>query len=95
MAPQAGSAYPCRMLIARQCLIATALLLTAINAGAAEEDALPGVSVDRPIVGDVPPEPGDHPDDPGSFRIGNTDVRISGSITVDATVGGLRPRPNR
>lgn len=95
MAPQAGSPYPCRMTIARRCLTAIALLLAAANAGMAEENALPGVSVDRPIVGEMPPEPGDHPDDPGSFRIGDTDVRISGSVTVDVTVGDLRPRPNR
>ncbi|MER8848342.1 MULTISPECIES: hypothetical protein [Mesorhizobium] len=56
--------------------------------------ALPGVTGDYRIA---KPAPAPQPDDafPGSgngqFKIGNTDVRISGSITVDVGTGGIKP----
>ena len=43
------------------------------------------------------PAPQPEPDDAlpagenGTFKIGNTDVRISGSITVDVGVGAIKP----
>ena len=45
------------------------------------------------------PAPQPEPDDAlpasgnGQFKIGDTDVRISGSITIDMATGGIRP-PN-
>ncbi|WP_189510218.1 hypothetical protein [Mesorhizobium sp.] len=58
---------------------------------------LPGVSGDYRIA---KPAPQPEPDDAlpaggnGTFKIGDTDVRISGSITIDMATGGIRP-PNR
>lgn len=63
----------------------------------AQNGALPGVTGDYRIV---KPAPAPEPDDAlpsngnGQFKIGNTDVRISGSITVDVSAGGIRP-PSR
>ncbi|RWD51925.1 MAG: hypothetical protein EOS36_29650 [Mesorhizobium sp.] len=57
---------------------------------------LPGVSGDYRIA---KPAPQPEPDDGlpaggnGTFKIGDTDVRISGSITIDMATGGIRP-PN-
>ena len=54
--------------------------------------ALPGVNEDYTIV-----QPKPEPDDAlpagqnGALRIGNTDVRISGSIIVDIGAGSIRP----
>ncbi|UCI17181.1 hypothetical protein FJ970_18825 [Mesorhizobium sp. B2-1-8] len=60
----------------------------------AQKGALPGVTGDYRIA---KPAPAPEPDDAfpssgnGQFRIGDTDVRISGSITVDVGVGGIKP----
>ena len=60
----------------------------------AQNGALPGVTGDYRIA---KPAPQPEPDDAlpgngnGQFRIGNTDVRISGSITVDVGAGGIKP----
>ncbi|MCT2578757.1 MULTISPECIES: hypothetical protein [unclassified Mesorhizobium] len=57
---------------------------------------LPGVSSDYRIA---KPAPQTEPDDSlpagsnGTFKIGDTDVRISGSITIDMATGAIRP-PN-
>ena len=61
----------------------------------AQKGALPGVSGDYSIAKPAPvPEPDDAlpSDGNGTFKIGNTDVRIGGSITVDAATGGFKPR---
>ena len=88
----------------RNPLTAVATLAGAIMActGALADDSstqktpLPGVSDDYRIA---KPAPQPEPDDAlpaggdGSFKIGDTDVRISGSITIDMATGGIRP-PN-
>ncbi|MDX8439578.1 hypothetical protein RFM51_08240 [Mesorhizobium sp. VK3E] len=54
---------------------------------------LPGVSGDYRIAKPAPqPEPDDAlpAGSDGTFKIGNTDVRIGGSITVDMATGGTR-----
>lgn len=85
--------------------LATATLLSAILAFGlggqaalakdirpADKAALPGVDGDHAIV-----QPRPEPDEAlpagqnGAFKIGNTDVRISGSIIVDIGTGSIRP----
>lgn len=62
--------------------------------GSPPQKALPGVTGDYRIA---KPAPQPEPDDAfpssgnGQFKIGNTDVRISGSITVDVATGGMKP----
>jgi len=61
----------------------------------AHKGALPGVTSDYRIAKPAPvPEPDDAfpSNGNGTFKIGDTDVRISGSITVDAATGGFKPR---
>ncbi|WP_308642632.1 hypothetical protein [Mesorhizobium sp. GbtcB19] len=78
--------------------IALAALAGALTAGTAFADDsssqnLPGVSGDYRIAKPAPqPEPDDAlpAGSDGSFKIGNTDVRIGGSITVDMATGGTR-----
>jgi len=78
--------------------ITLAVLAGALLAGTpafADDNAsqkLPGVSGDYRITKPAPqPEPDDVPaGSDGSFKIGNTDVRIGGSITVDMGTGGTR-----
>ncbi|TIO79355.1 MAG: hypothetical protein E5X74_10155 [Mesorhizobium sp.] len=79
--------------------IAVAGLAGALMADAAFADdnptqKLPGVSGDYRIAKPAPqPEPDDAQPagDNGAFKIGDTDVRISGSITIDMGTGGIRP----
>jgi hypothetical protein len=60
----------------------------------AQKGALPGVTGDYRIA---KPAPVAEPDDAfpsngnGTFKIGNTDVRIGGSITLDVATGGINP----
>ncbi|TPN93273.1 hypothetical protein FJ980_27200 [Mesorhizobium sp. B1-1-5] len=69
-----------------------------LMAGAALADdrsaqKLPGVSGDYRIAKPAPqPEPDDAlPAGKGSpFKVGNTDVRIGGSITIDMATGGMK-----
>lgn len=85
------SAYFCRMkAFASICM----LPLLAISAHA-EDPNLPGVSKPDAIVTSPPPEPTEVSRDPRSFRVGNTDVRISGDITVDVIIGDIKPSPRR
>lgn len=54
---------------------------------------LPGVTGDYRIAKPAPqPEPDDAlpAGSDGTFRIGNTDVKIGGSITIDMATGGTR-----
>ncbi|QND64412.1 hypothetical protein HB777_11155 [Mesorhizobium loti] len=60
----------------------------------AQKGALPGVTGDYRIAKPAPkPEPDDAfpSNGNGQFKIGDTDVRISGSITVDVGVGAIKP----
>ncbi len=80
-----------------------AISFTAATSGAAfasdtatssQKSALPGVTSDYRIAEPAPqPEPDDAlpAGENGTFKIGNTDVRISGTITVDVGVGGVKP----
>ncbi len=78
-----------------------AALAGALVAGSALADdnspqKLPGVSGDYHIAKPAPqPEPDDAQPagNDGSLKIGNTDVRIGGSITIDMATGGMKP-PN-
>lgn len=74
-------------------LVPLAALAPAIPALAGDEqiETLPGVSRQPDIVTTLPPEPTDDPADPTHFKIGDTEVRISGSIRIDVTAGGLPP----
>ena len=59
-----------------------------------QQTALPGVAGDYRIARPAPaPESEDAlpGNGVGTFKIGNTDVRISGSITVDVAAGGFKP----
>ncbi|MGX5849085.1 hypothetical protein ACWGTO_18610 [Mesorhizobium sp. PL10] len=81
----------------------TAIVITAVTASAAlagdstsksSKGALPGVTGDYRIAKPAPqPEPDDvlPSGENGTFKIGDTDVRISGSITVDVGVGANKP----
>ena len=57
-------------------------------------EPLPGVLEGEPIVQPLPPEPGKSSSEKEPIRVGDWDVRISGSVTVDIGVGALR-RPAR
>jgi len=75
-----------------------AALAGALAAGTALADdsapqKLPGVSGDYRIAKPAPqPEPDDAQPagNNGTFKIGNTDVRIGGSITIDMATGGMK-----
>ncbi|MGX9143719.1 hypothetical protein [Mesorhizobium sp. 128a] len=81
----------------------TSVAITAVTASAAlagdstsqsPKGALPGVTGDYRIAKPAPqPEPDDAlpAGENGTFKIGDTDVRISGSITVDVGVGANKP----
>ncbi|MBB2970542.1 hypothetical protein [Mesorhizobium sp. RMAD-H1] len=69
-------------------MLSLAVTASALASGAAraeENKTLPGVKPPKAIVTAPPPEPDGmtDPSKPNSFRIGNTDVTVSGSITVD------------
>ena len=83
----------------------TAVAVTAVTSSTAfagdtatssQKAALPGVTSDYRIAQTAPqPEPDDAlpAGENGTFKIGNTDVRVSGSISIDMATGGIRP-PN-
>lgn len=75
----------------------TAFFLSLLSAGAFANEpspaGLPGVEAQRPIVSAPPPAPEPNNQPAGTwknFRVGNTDVSISGSVTVDVGTGGSR-----
>ena len=87
--------------VLRQVLAAIAGMSMLVSTALAEDGsasshngALPGVTSDYRIA---KPAPVAEPDDAvpsngiGQFKIGDTDVRISGSITIDAGAGAIKP----
>lgn len=78
-------------IVAVACVLAGAAVA---DDSATQKGALPGVSSDYRIA---KPAPQPEPDDAlpaggnGQFKIGDTDVRISGGITIDMATGGIRP----
>ncbi|TPI15296.1 hypothetical protein FJW06_07780 [Mesorhizobium sp. B4-1-3] len=90
------SAQP-RHLCAALAALAAVLMSGAALAEDSSPQKLPGVSGDYRIAKPAPqPEPDDAQPtgSDGSFKIGNTDVRIGGSITIDMATGGMK-LPNR
>lgn len=78
-------------------LIFTAVSSIALSASAfanePSQTGLPGVKMQKPIVSAPPPAPEPDSQPAGSwknFRVGNTDVSISGSVTVDVGSGNSR-----
>ncbi|MBZ9668912.1 hypothetical protein [Mesorhizobium sp. ES1-3] len=81
------------MVLVVVCLASSSALADGASLSA-QKSALPGVTGDYRIAKPAPvPEPDDAfpSSGNGQFKIGNTDVRISGSITVDVGVGGIKP----
>ncbi|WP_146119581.1 hypothetical protein [Phyllobacterium phragmitis] len=75
-------------------MLSLAIAAGAVSAGtslAEENKTLPGVKQPDGLVTAPLPEPDQmtEPSRPNTFRIGNTDVTISGSVTVD--VGTFKP----
>lgn len=72
-----------------------AIVPAAFAAGTAERPAqteLPGVQGDYRIVRPAPePEDNATSTPTGQFKIGDMDVRIGGSVTIDIGVGALPP----
>lgn len=58
--------------------------------GPAASQPLPGVEGDYRIVNPAP-EPDEADSASGQFKIGDMDVRIGGTVTVDIRAGDLRP----
>ncbi|MGX5828358.1 hypothetical protein [Mesorhizobium sp. 43Arga] len=74
--------------------LASSMALADDSSAPAQKGALPGVSGDYRIAKPAPqPEPDDAfaSNGNGTFKIGDTDVRISGTITVDMATGGFKP----
>lgn len=75
--------------------LVSCIALAEDGSSSAKKSALPGVTGDYHIAKPAPPQP--EPDDAfpssgnGQFKIGDTDVRISGSITFDATASAIKP----
>ena len=75
----------------------TAVFSTLLSASAFANDpaptGLPGVKPQKPIVSAPPPAPEPNNQPAGTwknFRVGNTDVSVSGSVTVDIGSGNSR-----
>lgn len=82
-----------RALCAALAAFAGMLMADAALADDNSAQKLPGVTGDYRIAKPAPqPEPDDAlpAGSDGTFRIGNTDVRIGGSITIDMATGGTR-----
>lgn len=60
------------------------------NLTPSHKGTLPGVADDYRIAKPAP-EPDDAVPGNGHFKIGDTDVRISGSLTFDVSAGSIKP----
>lgn len=89
--------------LAKAALLATGMFMALFTpqtdafAQSADKKGLPGVQGDfriaRPEAGIPEAEPENPPRRDGTFRVGDWDVKVSGSITVD--IGTFRPRSDR
>lgn len=82
-------------MITQRFLIFGTVCSAMISAASANDGSpgLPGVQAQKPIVTAPPPAPEPDQKPTGNwknFRIGNTDVSISGDITIDAGTGNSR-----
>ena len=85
-----------RLIIAIMVTAATSGMAFAGDPSSPAKGALPGVTSDYRIAKPAPqPEPNDAlpATGNGTFRIGNTDVQVSGTVTID--VGTNRFKPSR
>lgn len=62
------------------------ILLSIFAVATASADDLPGVVAPEPIVKPMP-DPDSQPADDEAIRVGDWDVKISGSVTVDIGAG--------
>jgi hypothetical protein len=79
----------------RTCLLRVMLIaaFASVPAAAMAQDAhpLPGVKQPEPIVQELKPEPMAEQATPGTFKVGNFDVKVSGSVIVDIGVNVRKP----
>jgi hypothetical protein len=71
-------------------LLAIAPAFAGDAANSSAKDALPGVEGDYRIVRPAEAEPEQTDTNASHFKIGDVDVRVSGSITVDVGVGSTK-----
>jgi hypothetical protein len=73
-------------------LIIAAGAIAPLQAFANGSQPLPGVKQPDPIVQAPQPEPDEQQTSkPGTFKVGNFDVKVSGSVTVDIGAGRIKP----
>jgi len=65
------------------------ILLASFACASAFADDLPGVVMPEPIVQPMP-EPEDQPADQNAVQVGDWDVKVSGSVTVDIGAGSAK-----
>lgn len=74
------------------CVATVATCVTASSSAfAGNSKPLPGVKQPEPLVQAPLPEPTTEPQTPGTFKVGDFDVKVSGSITIDVGVGRVKP----
>jgi hypothetical protein len=70
----------------------TIALIVAASTSAVLADDLPGVKPSDTIVQPLPEPIDDKPDaQDGAIKVGDWDVKVSGSIIVDVGVGNIKP----
>ncbi|PWJ85379.1 hypothetical protein C7441_103236 [Pseudaminobacter salicylatoxidans] len=71
--------------------LAVAATLLPFQALADDSQPLPGVKQPEPIVQAPQPEPDEQPGTGDTFKVGDFDVKVSGSVTVDIGFGKVKP----